>query len=161
MGKHSFCGYDCDIVNCDIGNFVSISNNVVIGGGMHPMDWVGMSPVFYKGKDSVKKKFSEFERIAPKKTIIESDVWIGNSVLIKQGVKIGVGSVIGMGSIVTKDIEPYTIVAGNPAKIIRARFKDSLIRELLKSKWWDLDDIELEKFAKDIKNPELFLKHFE
>src|SRR6185312_1217704 len=57
--RYSFCGYDCEIVNCDIGSFCSIANNVKIGGGMHPMQWVSMSPVFYEGRDSIKAKFSK------------------------------------------------------------------------------------------------------
>lgn len=54
--KHSFCGYDCEILNCDIGSFESIANGVIIGGGMHPVDWVSMSPVFYSGRDSVRNE---------------------------------------------------------------------------------------------------------
>ena len=143
INKHSFCGYDCDINYCDIGSFTSIANGVIVGGGMHPISWVSTSPVFYIGRDSIKAKFSEYEREDVKKTIIGNDVWIGNNCLIKQGVNIGTGSVIGMGSVVTKDVEPYTIVAGNPAKIIRKRFDDQLIERLLKSSWWDFSDSKL------------------
>ena len=92
--------------------FLSIANNVVIGGGKHPINWVGMSPVFYKGKDSVKAKFSSYEREKPLVTSIGHDVWIGRNAIIKGGVKIGNGSVIGMGSIITKDVLPYSIVGG-------------------------------------------------
>ena len=60
--RHSFCGYDCDINNTKIGSFCSIANGVVIGGGMHPLDWISTSPVFYEGADSVKAKFSEHKR---------------------------------------------------------------------------------------------------
>ena len=81
--------------------------------------------------------------------------------MIKQGVTIGNGAVVGMGSVVTKDVEPYTIVAGNPAKLIRKRFDDDTIQRLLKSKWWELDDLELLKYAKNIKNPEKFLQEIE
>ncbi|CAL2090697.1 Glycosyl transferase family 1 [Tenacibaculum sp. 190524A05c] len=161
MDKHSFCGYDCEIVNCDIGSFVSIANNVIMGGGMHPVDWVGMSPVFYKGRDSVRKKFSEFEREEPQKITVGNDVWIGNNVLVKQGVNIGHGAVIGMGSVVTKDVDPYTIVAGIPAKKIRNRFDEDISEKLLKIEWWNFDDKKLEEAAKHIKNPTLFLKSLE
>lgn len=160
MQKHSFCGYDCDINNCEIGSFTSISNNVVIGGGMHPVDWVGMSPVFYEGRDSVKAKFSLHEREEVKKTVIGHDVWIGQNVMIKQGITIGTGAVVGMGSIVTKDVEPYEIVAGNPAKIIRKRFSENTIEQLLESKWWELDEKELHKYAKFFKQPKIFLEEF-
>ena len=86
-----------------------------------------MSPVFYEGKDSVKTKFSTFKREKPLLTTIGNDVWIGRNVIIKEGVTIGHGSVIGMGSIVTKDVLPYSIVGGNPAKLIRMRFDNNII----------------------------------
>ena len=158
MEKYSFCGYNCEIANTHIGSFCSIANGVIIGGGMHPIQWVSTSPVFYKGRDSVKAKFSEFEREPIKTTYIGNDVWIGQNVLIKQGVNIGHGSVIGMGSIVTKDIEPYTICAGNPARVIRKRFDDKIIKELLNTCWWNMNDNELKKCAKYIKEPENFIK---
>lgn len=161
MDKYSFCGYDCDINSCDIGSFTSIANGVIIGGGMHPMEWVGMSPVFYEGRDSIKAKFSKFKRDDVKKTIIGHDVWIGNNCLIKQGVKIGSGAVIGMGSVVTKDVRPYTIVAGNPAKIIRKRFDDIIIDRLLDIEWWNLNESELSKYAKYIRDPKKFLQEIE
>ena len=157
MEKHSFCGYDCEIINCKIGSFCSIANNVVIGGGMHPIEWVSTSPVFYKGRDSVKAKFSEHERAKHKLTEIGHDVWISQNVLIKQGVCIGTGAVIGMGSVVTKDVEPYTIVAGNPAKIIRKRFSDEIIQSLLRSEWWKMEERDLKVLAKDIQFPERFI----
>lgn len=160
MGKHSFCGYDCEISHCEIGAFVSIANNVIIGGGMHPMDWVGMSPVFYEGRDSVKKKFSNFNRPLPIKVIIGSDVWIGNNVLIKQGVKIGNGAVIGMGSVVTKDVDDYSVVAGIPAKLIKMRFDSNTIESLLGIKWWDFTDDKLEKYSKYFKKPEVFIEKY-
>lgn len=157
MDRYSFCGYDCDINNAVIGSFCSIANNVCIGGAMHPVDWVSMSPVFYSGRDSVKKKFSRFDRPADKTTHIGSDVWIGDGAFIKQGVNIGVGAVIGMGSVVTKDVPPYTIVAGNPARVIRKRFNDDIINRLLESRWWEMSDNQLKTLAVDIKDPESFL----
>lgn len=158
--KHSFCGYDCDILNCDIGSFCSIANNVKIGGGAHPMKWVSMSPVFYEGRDSVKAKFSVHKREPVKRTTIGHDVWIGQSSIIKQGVTIGNGAVVGMGSIVTKNVEPYSIVAGVPARNIGKRFDDKLIDELLESKWWLLNDKELHFFAKYFTDPEIFISEF-
>lgn len=160
MDKHSFCGYDCDIVNSEIGSFTSIANGVIIGGGMHPVDWVGMSPVFYEGTDSVKAKFSEHQREPVKTTYIGHDVWIGRNVLIKQGISIGNGAVVGMGSVVTKDIPAYAIVAGNPAKLIRMRFDDETIVKLQLSQWWNLSEEKLHECAKTFKNPADFLKTF-
>lgn len=158
MDRHSFCGYNCEITNVEIGSFCSIANGVIIGGGMHPIDWVSMSPVFYEGRDSVKAKFSEHKREEILKTLVGHDVWIGQNCLIKQGVKIGNGAVIGMGSVVTKDVEPYTIVAGIPAKFIRKRFDDEIIEDLEKSKWWNFTNEELEYYAKYFKKPSMFFK---
>lgn len=72
-------------------------------------------------------------------TVIGNDVWIGNTAAIMQGVKIGDGAIIGTNSLITKDVEPYTIVRGNPAKEIRKRFDAETIEFLLKLKWWDWD----------------------
>ena len=99
-----------------------------------------MQYVFYR-KFFGEKNFHK-ERITTK---IENDVWVGDSVIILPGVKVGTGSVIGAGSIVTKDVEPYTIVAGNPAKLIKKRFNNDRILELLNSKWWDWDDETIRK----------------
>jgi acetyltransferase-like isoleucine patch superfamily enzyme len=159
MGKYSFCGYNCDIFNCQIGSFCSIANGVTIGGAFHPMDWVSTSPVFYKGRDSVKQKFAEHVRSVDKNVIIEHDVWIGGGVFIKQGVQIGIGAVVGMGSVVVKDVMPYSIVAGNPAKEIRKRFDSKIIECLLDSRWWEFDDEQLRYYAQYFTDPVKFLKH--
>lgn len=157
MGRHSFCGYDCEIANADIGNFCSIANSVVIGGGEHPTDWVSTSPVFYKGRDSVRKKFSEYERPAPRRCSIGSDVWIGAGVVVLQGVEIGHGAVVGAGAVVTKSVEPYAVVAGVPARHISYRFDEELIEELLNSRWWERADYSLAKCAREVRNPKKFL----
>lgn len=151
--KYSYCGYDCDINNTNVGSFCSIASNVKIGGGIHPMDWVSTSPVFYKGKQSLKAKFSPKDREKPRKVIIGHDVWIGQNVLINQGIKIGTGSIIGMGSIVTKDIPPYSIYAGNPAKFIRKRFDRNISGKLLEIEWWNFSEEKILDLAKYINHP--------
>lgn len=158
MERHSFCGYNCEITNAEIGSFCSIANGVIIGGGMHPIEWVSTSPVFYQGRDSVKKKYSTHKRKDVLTTKIGHDVWIGQNVLIKQGVKIGTGAVVGMGSVVTNDISPYCIVGGVPAKEIKKRFSKDLIKDLLNSKWWELNDEKLTILAIYFKSPETFIK---
>ena len=157
MDRYSFCGYDCEIVNADIGAFCSIANDVKIGGAMHPIEWASTSPVFYKGRDSVAKKFSEYDRPKDNRTIIGNDVWIGSGAFIKQGATIGDGAVIGMGAVVTKDVPPYAIVGGNPAKLIRMRFDDTIIKRMIQSEWWKLSDEVLLEVAQYIKEPEVFL----
>ena len=162
IDRYSFCGYDCEIINCNIGSFCSIANNVKIGGAMHPIEWVSMSPAFYEGKNSgIKAKFFEHPRGLYKTTNIGHDVWIGQNVLIKQGVSIGTGSVIGMGCVVTKDIEPYSIIGGVPGKEIKKRFSQIIIEKLLRSEWWNFSDKKLVKFAPYFNDPERFLKELE
>jgi len=161
MGRHSFCGYDCEISNADIGPFCSIANHVAIGGGRHPVEWVGMSPVFYEGRDSVAKKFSEFPRPAPDRTSIGADVWVGYRAIVMQGVTIGHGAVIGAGAVVTRDVEPYSICGGSPARHIRYRFDENLRERLIASEWWEKPDSVLERCAHKIRQPEEFLKELE
>lgn len=157
MDRHSFCGYDCDIFHAEIGRFTSIANNVVIGGAKHPMEWVGMSPVFYQGRDSVRKKFSEYPLEKPAITLIGSDVWIGRSAIIISGVSIGDGAVVGAGSVVTKNVPAYGVVAGNPAKLLRYRFEEDIRFNLENIKWWDLDEVILADLAEYVKDPEKFI----
>lgn len=158
MGKYSYCGYDCEIINAKIGNFTSIANNVVIGGANHPMDWVGMSPVFYEGRDSVTKKFSKFKLDDSKVCHIGNDVWIGRSSIVLSGVTISDGAVVGAGSVVTKDVPSFAIVAGNPAKFIRNRFDDETICQLNKINWWSFSDSKLHSLAHTFNDIKLFIK---
>lgn len=158
MGKYSYCGYDCKIINCDIGAYCSIADGVIIGGAQHPMQWVSTSPVFYKDRDSLGKKFATFDRPPVKRTVIGNDVWIGDRATIKSGVTVGDGAVIGMGSIVTKDIGCYEIWAGNPARKIRDRMPEEVKEELEHLRWWEFDDSRMEELAPSIREPELFLK---
>ena len=158
MDRYSFCGYDCDIINAKIGSFCSIANEVKIGGAMHPISWVSTSPVFYEGRDSISKRFSLFERPQDKTTIIGNDVWIGQGAFIKQGITIGNGSIIGMGAVVTKSIPPYSIVGGNPARLIRMRFTPDIIEQLEETKWWEMDDHILVQYACYIREPLKFIE---
>ncbi|MFM2056671.1 MAG: Chloramphenicol O-acetyltransferase [Pseudomonadota bacterium] len=161
MDKHSFCGYDCDIHSADIGRFVSIANGVVIGGGRHPMEWVGMSPVFYRGRDSVKAKFSEHERAPARRVRIGHDVWIGRSAIVLPGVEIGHGAVVGAGAVVSRSVPSYAIVAGNPARLIRHRFPEPVVQRLLASRWWDLDEARLRELGPLVMDVEAFLNQLE
>jgi acetyltransferase-like isoleucine patch superfamily enzyme len=155
--RHSYCGYDCVILNAEIGSFVSIASRVTVGGMAHPMHFVSMSPVFLSHKDSLKTKFARFDYLPNTRTVIGSDVWIGDGAYIKAGTRIGNGAVIGMGAVVTKDVPEYAIVAGNPARIVRYRFDEAIRSALSASKWWTLDDRALAGIARHIADPAAFI----
>jgi acetyltransferase-like isoleucine patch superfamily enzyme len=158
MARHSFCGYDCSILNCEVGAFCSIGSRVSIGGVSHPTEFVSTSPVFLSHKDSIKAKFADHEYLPTFQTLVGNDVWIGEGVFIKAGVAVGDGAVIGMGAVVTKNVMPYSIVAGNPARLIRMRFSDVVVDALLKMRWWDLSDSELLRLGPFFDSPMVMLK---
>lgn len=146
IAKYSYCGPGSHIVNTDIGAFCSISDHVFIGGAEHPSNRISTSPVFQKEKHSgPKKRFARFSVPTTKTTVIGNDVWVGHNVTIKQGVVVGDGAIIGSNALVTKDVPPYAIVGGVPAKIIKYRFPEEVINELLKTEWWNLSDEEISK----------------
>ncbi len=143
MGRCSYMGDSCRIV-ADIGRYCSISNNVITVEGKHPLDRISTSPVFYSLNEQCGMTYATnnaYEEInLNRKTVIENDVWIGENVIIKSGVKIGTGAVVAMGAVVTKDVAPYSIVGGIPAKMIRKRFDESTVNSLLNSQWWEQSD---------------------
>lgn len=158
IDKYSYCGPDCQIVNSEIGAFCSISDHVFIGGAEHPIDWLCTSPVFQDTRHSgPKKRFARFVIPQTQKTKIGNDVWIGHGVTIKQGVVIGDGAVVGSNALVTKDVPPYAIVGGVPAKTIKLRFSQEVINRLEEIQWWNLPDEKITEVIDlfHIKNPTL------
>ena len=159
MGRYSYIGHDCFFVNVDVGSFCSFADGCRVGGAIHPIYRVSSSPVFHAGKNVMKKNFCNLKEIETPKTIIGNDVWIGANVCIKSGVTIGDGAVIGMGAIVTKDVGPYEIWAGAPARLIKKRFDDDTIKKLLKTQWWEWDYKKIVRLADSFENVEEFVKH--
>lgn len=158
IGKYSYIGNNSFITDTEIGNFTSISMDCYIGGASHPLNWVSTSPVFHKWENIMKKNFARHEFEIFNKTKIGNDVWIGNRVMIKAGITISDGAVIGMGSVVTNDIGPYEIWAGNPARFIRKRFDEETIDFLSSTTWWDWDDKKIQENAKHFNDIDLFKK---
>lgn len=137
IGRYSYVGAACSINNVSIGSFCSIASYCAIGGGNHPISYVSTSPVFLAGRNIFKVNFAEIEYDEAPCTNIGNDVWIGEACFIRAGVNIGDGAIIGAHAVVTKDVPPYAVVAGVPAEIIRFRFDEETIRELLNCSWWD------------------------
>lgn len=158
MGRYSYVGSKTRITDADIGNFCSIGGGCGIGGGIHPTDKVSTSPAFLKGRNILKKNFAEIPYEPSKKVEIGNDVWIGEGVCIVSGVKIGDGAIIGAHAVVTKDVDPYTVVAGVPARMIRKRFDEESIGKLLEMKWWDWPDEKLEKYGRYFDLPEKLIE---
>lgn len=126
-----------------IGKFCSIATGVkfMMGGTQgHNYEWIANYPLDFLDDD-----FDGYNKVAPKAhkykgdTVIGNDVWIGAEAMIMPGVHIGDGAVIGARSLVTKNVGPYEIWGGNPAKLIKKRFSDEDIEKLLQLKWWDWD----------------------
>jgi len=137
------------ITNSVIGSFCSIGPDTMIGGlGKHPTKYISTSPTFYSDKKQTKiilgrkTNYEELPRVR-----VGNDVWIGARVLVLDGVNIGDGAVIAAGSVVDKNVQPYTIVGGVPARPIKVRFDDERKTIIEKSQWWDWDDKKLKELG--------------
>ena len=160
IGAFSHINPNGHIQNCTIGKYCAIATGVKIGNGNHPTNWLSVNACQYV------ENFRNYNNIFEnriniksfdcyKHTTIGNDVWIGANVYIKDGVTIGDGAIIGANSVVTKDVEPYAIMAGAPAKLIRYRFSPEIIKELQELKWWeyniaDFGDVDFDNIEKAI-----------
>lgn len=138
LDDYSYIGGNSIIQYAKIGKFCSIGPEVRIGLGKHPIHLKSTHPGFYVTDSSYYGITPEYHNPEPEyeKITIGNDVWIGCRAMILDGVTIGDGAIIAAGAVVTKDVPPYAIVGGVPARIIKYRFKPEKIRELLESEWW-------------------------
>lgn len=142
VGDYSYIGYNTNIYHASIGKFCSISKDVCIGLPSHPSKFISTSPIFvniYNGTGYSWSKQNMFDS-TPEKVTINNDVWIGMKSTIMGGVTVGNGAIIAAHSVVTKDVPPYAVVGGVPAKIIKYRFTEDIIEGLQKSEWWNQPD---------------------
>ncbi len=142
LGDYSYIGGDSFVGNTCIGKFCSIGPKVMIGLGMHPTrGFVSTHPIFYSTTFPSKNTFATEQGFVEQgRVTIGHDVWIGASAIIADNIKIGTGAIVGAGAVVVENIEPYSVVGGVPAKLLRKRFSDNEIEELLESEWWHVDE---------------------
>lgn len=127
-----------DVDKLIIGSFCSIGTGVsfiMAGNQGHRMEWISTFPFFYVDEKSMEGAPDGYQSVG--NTEVGHDVWIGAEAMIMPGIKIGHGAIIGARSMVTKDVKPYSIIGGNPAKVIRKRFSDNQIEQLLEMGWWN------------------------
>lgn len=148
--EHSYVNKGSNIMSGKIGKYCSVGYNVDIGMFEHPVTMVSTSKEIYQFTDDWKEIYSP--------PIIGNDVWIGSKATILQGVTVGNGAIIAAGAVVTKDVPPYAIVGGVPAKVIKYRFDEDVRNRLEELKWWDKDDEWIDEYRAYFKDPKDFLK---
>lgn len=145
-----------------IGAFCNISADNVTIAGNHPISMVSTNTFTYSKKIGFVDQDKSISHIANVRKInIGHDVWIGANVILLPGVTIGHGAIIAAGAVVSKDVAPYAIVGGIPAKLIKYRFKDPIIDGLIKSEWWHWNDEKIKRHIPYMDSPEVFLKNIE
>jgi acetyltransferase-like isoleucine patch superfamily enzyme len=141
LGRCTYVGRESQVYHAKIGNFTCIGPGVMLGLGEHPTsDFVSSHPMFYSTRGQSNPVIVEqdlFDEMP--ETQIGHDVWIGARAIIRTGVKIGNGAIIAAGAVVVKDVEPFSIAGGVPAKHIRYRFNDEQISRIERSEWWNKD----------------------
>lgn len=151
MGYNTTLGYNNLLSgNVNIGKYCQLGADVSVHASNHPLNYLST----YINKNLFQGELKKLK--VENKITIGNDVWVGHGVTIVGNVSIGNGAILAAGSVITKDVEPYTIVAGVPAKEIKKRFSDAIILEIENLKWWDKSENELEKlkplFFKDFTN---------
>lgn len=163
VDDYTYLAGDAQVIYATIGKFCSIASHVRINPGNHPMHRVTQHHSTYR---RVEYAFEEqddhdfFDWRRRSHCVIGHDVWIGHGAVIMPGVIVGTGAVIGAGAVVTKDVEPYMIVVGVPARPLRPRFDDETAQALLETAWWDWDRATLEERFADLRNVQDFLHKY-
>lgn len=165
VGRGTYIGENC-CIKAKIGRYCSIANYVKTTSGTHPTSvFVSTHPCFFSTKKQagftyVTNDLFQEKICADDKgngIVIGNDVWIGQGVTILEGVTIGDGAIIAAGAVVVKDVEPYSIVGGVPAKLIKWRFSQEQIEKLMKLKWWEKEEDWVVKHSSTFSDIELFL----
>lgn len=141
LGDYSYLGRGTVAHNLTVGKYTSISDFCTIGLPGHPTSAISTSPIFNSVNNGTRFSFTDKNTYSsPMNVQIGNDVWVGYGVMIVKNVTIGDGAIVAAGAVVTKDVPPYAIVGGVPAKIIKYRFPQEIIQRLMEIKWWDLPE---------------------
>ncbi|KZL13579.1 DapH/DapD/GlmU-related protein [Pseudovibrio sp. Ad37] len=166
IGDYSYIGPNSTVADTTIGKFTAIASNVRLGPPNHPLERVSQhrftyTPEYYREDKERDHQFFADRRAA--RVTIGNDVWIGHGVTVLPGVKIGDGAILAAGAVVAKNVEPYTIVGGVPAKLIKRRFSKEAADRLIKLKWWDWPEDKIFERLPLFQSMtvERFLEHFE
>lgn len=154
FGDYSYCDRYADIANATIGKFSNIASFVRIGPTDHPMQRASLHHFLYRSGDywdDAQPDPDFFARRRSRRALIGHDTWIGHNAVIRPEVTVGDGAVVAAGAIVTKDVDPYTIVAGIPAVPIRARFDEKTAQRLVALAWWDWPHADLRAALADFR----------
>lgn len=143
IGAYSRIGMNTVVGGAKIGNFSVVSMDSVVSPGAHPTNFLTPHVAFYQSCPWHPEWIGKIDFPGGKIVNIGNDVWIGRNCIIMDGVTIGDGAIIAAGAIVTKDIPPYAIAGGIPAKVIKFRFPQEMIDRLEEIKWWNLPDEEI------------------
>ncbi|MCR4920735.1 MAG: CatB-related O-acetyltransferase [Bacteroidaceae bacterium] len=141
VGAFTYIGRRTCLVAARVGKFCSIASDCQIGMGTHTLSCLSTSPIFSEKDNGLRRKWVEQGETNPyKPVIVGNDVWIGLRVMIMGGVTIGNGAVIAAGAVVTKDVPPYAVVGGVPARVIRYRFNPDVQQAIEATRWWELPE---------------------
>ena len=141
IGDYTYLGRHSRVIFADIGKFCSIAGDVKLGMSTHTLDNISTSPIFTECHNATGHHWTKNQTAAPyQRLTVGNDVWIGTGAMVMGGLTIGDGAIVGAGAIVTKDVPPFAIVAGVPARIIRYRFPQEIIDRILESRWWNLSE---------------------
>jgi phosphonate metabolism protein (transferase hexapeptide repeat family) len=154
IGDYSYCDRYADIANADVGKFANIAAFTRIGATDHPMHTASMHHFLYRSGDywdDAGRDEDFFAHRASRRATIGHDTWIGNGAMIKPEVTVSIGAVVASGAVVTKDVAPFTIVAGMPAVKIRDRHTPAIIERLMALAWWDWDHDQLRASLDDFR----------